>query len=214
MTLRALLLDAGGVFLLPHRPEVVALTAVEADEDHLRAHHHGMRALDADPERDDTYWPAYLEALDLAPTAERVAAARRIRWTSVIDDSLRALQRLAQLDLGLAIVSNADGRVEHDLLALGVCQVGEGAGAPVLRVVDSTVVGIDKPDPRIFEIALDAIGASAGEAMHVGDSVRFDVRGAEAAGVEAAHLDPLGLCADATHRHLRSLHDLVAELAG
>lgn len=214
MSLRALLLDAGGVFLLPHRPQVVALTAVEADAEHLRAHHRGMRALDADPERDDTYWPAYLEALDLAPTPERLAAAHRIRWTSVIEDSLQALRRLAQLDLRLAIVSNADGQVEHDLLSLGVCQVGEGAGAPVMRVVDSTVVGVGKPDPRIFEIALEAIGAGAGEAMHVGDSVRFDVRGAEAAGVRPAHLDPIGLCADPTHRHLRSLHDLVAELAG
>ena len=81
-------------------------------------------------------------------------------------------------------------------------------------VVDSAVVGVAKPDPAIFGIALDALGVPAsGTVMHVGDSLRYDVAGALAAGLEPVHLDPHGFCpAPDGHRHVRTLAELAQDL--
>jgi putative hydrolase of the HAD superfamily len=57
--------------------------------------------------------------------------------------------------------------------------------ALVDAVVISAELGAAKPDPAIFRAALERLGATAGEAMHVGDSVEHDVAGAHAAGLEA-----------------------------
>jgi putative hydrolase of the HAD superfamily len=83
----------------------------------------------------------------------------------------------------------------------------------VAVVIDSTVVGIEKPDPRIFTFALDALGVSAEDAagvVHVGDTIFADVRGARAAGLRPLHLDPYGDCPAAPddHEHVRSLADV------
>jgi putative hydrolase of the HAD superfamily len=108
------------------------------------------------------------------------------------------------------VVSNSDGTVERLLRSAGVAQVGPGEGVEVLAIIDSSVVGIAKPDPAIFHHTLDLLGVDASEAMHVGDSVRYDVDGARAAGVRALHFDPFGVCDSADHEHLRQLSDLVA----
>lgn len=51
---------------------------------------------------------------------------------------------------------------------------------------------MEKPDPRIFRLALDAFGATAAEALHLGDSIATDVLGARAAGIRVALIDPYG----------------------
>jgi len=60
------------------------------------------------------------------------------------------------------VVSNAEGQVEQDLVAAGF-------GAYLETVVDSHRVGVAKPDPRIFAIALGRLGAGAEQALYVGD---------------------------------------------
>jgi putative hydrolase of the HAD superfamily len=110
------------------------------------------------------------------------------------------------------------------LRRLDVCYAPDGrAGADGCRgievgiVVDSGVVGVSKPDPRIFGLALDALGvpaASSGTVVHVGDSLRYDVTGALAAGVRPLHLDPYGFCpAPGGHEHLRRLDEIVPLVA-
>ena len=66
------------------------------------------------------------------------------------------------------------------------------------------MVGVAKPDPAIFRIALDALGVPAdGSVLHVGDSLRYDVAGARAAGLRPVHMDPYGLCpAPDGHAHI------------
>ena len=87
------------------------------------------------------------------------------------------------------------------------------AGIEVGVVVDSAVVGIAKPDPGIFAIALDALAVPAGRratVIHVGDALRYDVAGALAAGIIPVHLDPFGDCqAPEGHHHIRHLADLI-----
>ncbi|HEY6310859.1 MAG TPA: HAD family hydrolase [Streptosporangiaceae bacterium] len=92
----------------------------------------------------------------------------------------------------------------------------EPAGVPVGVVVDSAVAGVAKPDPAIFRIALDALGVPPSRTvLHVGDSLRFDVAGALAAGLQPVHLDPYGFCpAPDGHPHIRALAELAGMLHG
>jgi len=81
-------------------------------------------------------------------------------------------------------------------------------------ILDSAVVGVAKPDPGIFRIALDALNVPAdGTALHVGDSLRYDVAGALAAGLQPVHMDPYRLCcAPEGHPHISSLAELAQAL--
>ena len=56
-------------------------------------------------------------------------------------------------------------------------------------VVTSAAVGARKPDPRLFEAALEVAGCAADEALHVGDTPTEDVEGAKAAGIRALLID-------------------------
>ena len=80
-------------------------------------------------------------------------------------------------------------------------------------VIDSAVVGVSKPDPAIFALALDALGlpdVARSTVVHVGDSLRYDVAGALAAGIRPIHLDPHGYCpAPDGHEHIRRLDEIV-----
>ena len=60
-------------------------------------------------------------------------------------------------------------------------------------VLDSAEVGVEKPDPRIFRIALERAGVDPAHALYVGDLYSVDVLGARAVGMEAVLLDP-GAC--------------------
>ena len=74
-------------------------------------------------------------------------------------------------------------------------------------VIDSRVVGVEKPDARIFQLALDALGVEASRSVYVGDTVKFDVRGAEGAGLHPVHFDPFYLCSG-EHSHVGALAEL------
>ena len=56
-------------------------------------------------------------------------------------------------------------------------------------VLPSGAVGLAKPNPAFFRVALDTVGVAPSEAVMVGDSYRADVRGAWAAGMDALWLD-------------------------
>lgn len=85
----------------------------------------------------------------------------------------------------IGIVSNFYGNIR------AVCE--EAGLAPSIGVaVDSTIVGCKKPDPRIFQAALDALGAGPEEATFVGDSLRRDMAGARGMGMRHVWLRPEG----------------------
>jgi putative hydrolase of the HAD superfamily len=86
-------------------------------------------------------------------------------------------------------------------------------------LVVSEEVGVAKPDPAIFEIALDRLGVQASETLFVGDSIEFDMRGAASAGLPFVWMNPRdeALPADlprplAQIRRLDELVDLVSAL--
>jgi putative hydrolase of the HAD superfamily len=218
---QAVLLDLGGVFYLPDHDRMVAALArldVDVDRDRLdEVHYRGVAALRHDAS--DNHWHAYNRAyawecgvdgdgLDAALDVLLEEFGRGGVWTRVIPGSRAALRELYDLGVGLAVVSNADGTVEAQLLADGICQVGPGPGVPVARVVDSAVVGISKPDPAIFELALDAVGVDAAHTVFVGDMPPVDVRGARAAGVAPILVDPYDLHTDVGCPRVRSLAEV------
>ncbi|HLQ60689.1 MAG TPA: HAD-IA family hydrolase [Candidatus Acidoferrales bacterium] len=218
--IRAVFLDAGGVFHYPTE-EGVRQALAEAGFELprgalLRAHYTAMRDYDAAGGEPSAYVrglvgslgiPAHLLEAALSGLAAFFSQPRT--WTSVIQDSIDALPALAATGVRLAVVSNSDGSVAERLAAEGILQVGPGRGVPVAAVIDSGRVGVAKPDPRIFEHALQAVGVGPQEAVHVGDSVLADVEGARAAGIRPFHLDPFAGCERDDHDHVASLRDLI-----
>jgi len=237
----AILLDAGGVLvfpepanLLPHLREAGVDPDLSALE---RAHYHAMAAQDrqATPPEPSTWWRDYLTTYVAAcgvnqTRCEQLAAEiaghpQRYGWAHAgagVKDGLRAL---GGLGLPMGVVSNSNGTVERDLRSTGVCYAAAGRGTEVGRgagdgavlmgvILDSAVVGVAKPDPGIFRIALDALNVPADvSVLHVGDSLRYDVAGAIAAGLQPVHMDPYGLCpAPDGHRHIGSLTELAQAL--
>ena len=219
----AVLVDAGGVLVLPDRAAVSTALGPgawdEAPEVLDRAHYRAVAAVDnARPDSDRAIFPiyvvAYLEALEVSPGRRDVVDAFAAifdvgapTWTTVVSESAAALRTIAR-DHRVVIVSNSQGWMERHLRDAGVCQVGPGAGASVSAVIDSAHVGAENPDARIFHAALEVVGVAADRAVHVGDSVWFDVQGALAAGVRAFHFDPYGLCPETDHEHVAGLADL------
>ena len=233
----AILLDAGGVLVFPEPANLLpSLREAGVDPDLAtleRAHYQAMAAQDQEtvPPAPATWWRDYLTTYLAAcgvieGRCEQIAIEmarhpRRYGWAHVglgVKDGLRAL---AGLGLPMGVVSNSNGTVEGDLRRVGVCYgpdgdrpPGPGAkeGVRMGVILDSAVVGVAKPDPEIFRLALDALDVPAGGGvLHVGDSLRYDVAGALAAGLQPVHMDPHGFCpAPDGHPHIRSL----AELAG
>jgi 2-haloacid dehalogenase len=128
----------------------------------------------ADPEEVSDY---YVDRL--GETSFMVPGAR---------DLLDALRR--QVLLGL--VTNGIGAVQRSRLAKS------GVGEYFNAVVISDELGIQKPDPRIFAVALERLGATRNDrVIMVGDSLQSDIRGAIAAGIDSCWLNLRGKPADA-----------------
>ena len=106
-------------------------------------------------------------------------------WSVPVPEAPAVLTALRARGLRLAVVSNSNGTVADLFRAIGLAE-------HVHAIVDSGVVGVEKPDPRIFAHAAAALGVRPDEAVHVGDLYSVDVLGARAAGCRAILLDPIG----------------------
>jgi putative hydrolase of the HAD superfamily len=218
--LRAVLFDAGNtlVFLDYARlaDEVGAALDLPLTGPDLVQHvSHATRAMERAGGNDQDRAATYLETLFLQAGVppHRLGEVRdclgrmhreRHLWSSVAERSAEALARLQAAGIRLGVVSNSDGRVEQALEAAGLRQYFD-------VVIDSALVGVEKPDPRIFQAALDRLGVEPDQALYVGDLYQVDVVGARAAGIDAILLGQ-GHEADANCRWVRSIEDLVNQL--
>lgn len=182
-----------------------------------RGEHRARRSIDT-PEvvgatDDATRWRIYFEAIlrecgTFRPEAVEPSLRdlhdyhlRTNLWEAVppeVPEVLGALRRRFRL----GVISNSNGTVREKLRRVGL------AGHFDL-VVDSHEEGVEKPDPRLFRIALGRAGADPARSVHVGDLYHVDVAGARAAGLEAILLDPGDVHADKPVRRIRSLRDLL-----
>lgn len=107
-------------------------------------------------------------------------------WNTPEPEADVALALVRARGVRAAVISNSNGSVAGILGELGLARHLD-------FVLDSHVVGVEKPDPRIFEMALDRAGVRPREAVYVGDLYSIDVLGARRVGMEAILLDP-GAC--------------------
>jgi putative hydrolase of the HAD superfamily len=151
-------------------------------------------ALRVDGPSEDLLWRDYFMTIfrgtgvpeeRLAEVAGTVRDLHRVEhlWTHVPDGAAEAIARVRELGYRVAVVSNADGRVEALLEALGLARMVE-------FVIDSHAVGFAKPDPRIFRLGVERLGLTPSEGLYVGDLYAVDVVGARAAGLRPLLLDP------------------------
>jgi HAD superfamily hydrolase (TIGR01509 family) len=215
-------LDAGGVLVYPNWTRVsesLRRHGVEVDPARLAAAEpHAKRQLDTgrtiaatnDASRGWLYFDLVLTHAGI-PLSEATAAAlqdlqeyHRLSnlWEVVPPHVEPTLQALRARGLTLAVVSNANGTLCRHFDRLGLTS---SFGC----VLDSCDVAVEKPDARIFQLALERSGARPDTTIHVGDIYHVDVIGARNAGIQPVLLDEAGLYADADCLRIRSLPDLL-----
>lgn len=160
-------------------------------------------------------WREYLATLFReagVPTSHAEAVGRMIvdehvethLWTHVHPETPGTLKVLLGRGYRLAVISNADGRMEGVLRAAGLREFFE-------FVIDSHDIGWEKPDRRIFREACRRLALPPEACLYVGDLYHVDVRGARDAGLHAVLLDPTGRLEHPVDR-IAALTELVAYL--
>lgn len=139
-------------------------------------------------------WEALLDDLYRAFSEDSV-------WR-MYPEALETLDRLAVRCVKLAVISNWDHRLPKILDALDLTDRFE-------VVTVSSIAGVEKPAPEIFERTLEQLGTAAGQTLHVGDSPLEDYSGAENAGMGAALIDRGGLFEGQPYRRLTSLAEVL-----
>ena len=226
MRYRAVFFDAGETLVHPHPsfPELFAQVledeGVDAVPDPtsidtaLVSDRFATAAKDGElwttsPERSKRFWldvyRLFLEGLGLSGHPhlperlyERFTDLASYQLFSDVEPALRAL-RADGLTLG--VVSNFEAWLEALLDQLGV------RGFFAVLVI-SGAEGIEKPDPRIFRLALDRAGVSADETVYVGDNPVFDTGPAEGLGMAAVLIDRRNRFPDHGGIRITTLEDL------
>jgi putative hydrolase of the HAD superfamily len=113
------------------------------------------------------------------------AHVQRNLWSLVPEGFSAAMGRARARGVRVVIVSNSEGMLDRLFAELGI-------GDDFDLLLDSGKVGLEKPDPRLFAIALERFAVTPAEALHLGDIYSTDIAGARAAGMRAALVDPYG----------------------
>jgi len=226
MALETVFLDAGGVLIYPNWWRVSSALAkygVEVSPKALiAADPRARRELDdmgvvggtTDASRGWLFFDLVLSHAGIArsdQTAEALADLHEYHrasnlWEYVPSNVAPALEALRARGLRLVVVSNANGTLLAHMQRLGLT-------TRVDVILDSQDEGVEKPDPRFFEIALARSGARKQTTIHVGDLYYVDVIGARNAGLRGVLLDEADLRPDADCPRVRSLDELVREIA-
>jgi putative hydrolase of the HAD superfamily len=208
MPLRAVLFDVGETLVHPAPSFPELFSTVVAAEGHTRApdavidasravfHRFSEAARDVElwttsRERSERFWKSVYERmlaqLEITPDDGRLSDVLYATFTDpanyeLFDDVEQTLDELEAAGLVLAIVSNFEVWLEELLERLGVRDRFR------VRVI-SGIEGIEKPDRRIFELALERLSLDPADAIYVGDNPEFDVTPARALGMGPVLID-------------------------
>jgi len=219
--LRFVFFDVGNTLLFANRPRILAplhqrgIAPAEELLHRLEAEvknkfddivEHGGKA-------DHSFWDMFyarlFEELDLRAEDLRQQLIANTR-TSANWDQLRpgTHEALGQIrgKYKTAVISNADGKIAA---VLARCGIADG----FLTITDSGIVGREKPDPVIFETAMQSVGAKPAESLYVGDVYSVDYRGAMGAGMQAVLFDVAGAYREKRLSRVESLEELVGMIA-
>jgi putative hydrolase of the HAD superfamily len=127
-------------------------------------------------------------------------------WSVVMPETPGYLALLKKQGYFLGVISNSIGTIEDQLRYVGL-------GDYFQAVLDSAIVGVEKPHPEIFHLALAGAKVAANEAVFVGDTNATDMGGAQLAGLHGVLIDRVGAYPHAECPRITSLPELEPILA-
>jgi putative hydrolase of the HAD superfamily len=231
--IRAVFLDAGNTLVFP-RLEVIITDLKErgysaTPEDFYAAERLAKQRLDdwlwpkirggeVPKQIDYYYWSQYLHELTRrlgAPESQPGELTQRLiesfqniqLWSRVMPDTPAFLEGLVAQGYFLGVISNSTGTLEGQLVGLGLARYFQA-------ILDSAIVGIQKPHPEIFKLALQRAAVEGSEAVFVGDTYATDVGGAQLAGLTGVLMDGVGAYPDAVCPKISSLPELAGIIEG
>ena len=225
MALETVFLDAGGVLLYPNWWRISDALAVQgvavSPEALIKADPPARRELDdqgviggtTDASRGWLFFDLVLAQAGIARSDATGAALAELHryhtasnlWEYVPAYVVPVLEQLRGRGLRLVVVSNANGTLLKHMDRLDLTRRFD-------CVLDSADEGVEKPDPRFFEIALARSDARKDTTIHVGDLYHVDVVGARNAGLRGVLLDEADLRPDADCPRVRTLEELGARI--
>lgn len=228
MTIEIVFFDAGGTLLDPHPSfaELFATTCraggyqvtaqqVGDVQDRLAPHLTELvkeaelpHAPSLSPEASRTFWTftyrRFLGELDIndeAMTNKLFETFSSFESYRLYDDVKPTLDAIEAAGFRIGLISNFDSWLEKMLIEMEVGHLFEPS-------VISGMVGVEKPDPEIYRIAVDRAGVDPGRAVHVGDSPAMDIEPSGAIGMVPVLIDRVGRYPDAGPR-IEDLHGLL-----
>src|SRR5499427_8167610 len=211
---RYIFFDVGNTLLFPNRPRMLAPLPLEK--------HPSLEAWQALERRtkkefddgfisgeiDHDFWWTFhthllneLNILDDAVRDELVVNTQNsANWDQILPGTREALERIRQ-QYAIAVISNADGRIDAALSRSGICDC-------FASITDSGNVGHEKPHPAIFTAAIERMKADPVESPYVGDVYSVDYVGARNAGMQAVLFDVAGAYRGQQYPRVESLSEL------
>jgi beta-phosphoglucomutase len=216
----AVIFDAGGTLIGFHEPEPfrdmlaqVGMPATDEDVQHfhrrfidvIRANRDDAQGLGVDEGEIDDWWRGiFLETwprrTDLAQ--EMFRWFRADRFDRVFSDVFPTLDALREHGMPMGVLSNFTTNLDHLLVRLGLRDYFD-------FVIVSARVGLAKPDPRMFDLAVSEAGRPRDRLLYVGDHVGDDIEGARGAGLHAVLVDRGDRHIQASSSRIASMLDLV-----
>jgi putative hydrolase of the HAD superfamily len=226
LPIHTVFLDAGGVLVHPNWTRVsdtlvrhgvrVSAAALAAAEPHAKKRLDTGETIRAtnDQQRGWTYFNSVLTDAGVPLSDATASALAELHeyheqfnlWETVPDDVRPTLAALRAHRYQLVVVSNANGTLHRMFDRIELTSAFD-------VIFDSHREGVEKPDPRFFQIALDRSGATPSTTVHVGDLYHVDVVGARAAGITPVLIDSADLYRDCDCLRVQSLTGLVDALS-
>lgn len=212
--IKTIFFDVGNTLLFPNREHIrqpLSERGITADPEHLRDlecrtknKFDGLATTSGSTDH-SFWWMFYsqllseLKIVDDRLRDQLVASIRKsANWDIIRPGTRERLDAIAER-YELAVISNADGGIEEVLTRCGIARCFR-------TITDSGLVGLEKPHPEIFRIALESMNAAPQESLYVGDVYSVDYLGATGAGMQAVLMDVPGAYRD---RGAVSVKDLV-----
>ncbi|MBI3548890.1 MAG: HAD family hydrolase [Elusimicrobia bacterium] len=216
--MKALLLDAGGTMVFPNFKRVSAELAKDGiivAPEVLASAEAKVRFEIDNPDivkqtNDSERWKNYLKRLFAIIGVKNIPFTTLLRiklyhdihnlWDHVPEEVPGDLELLAKR-FRLGVISNSNGTVRKLLNRVKLAHHFE-------VIIDSKEEKIEKPDPRLFQIALEKMKLKPEESYYVGDIYYIDVVGARSAGMTPILIDPMDLYAGRDVARVKRLSEI------
>jgi HAD superfamily hydrolase (TIGR01509 family) len=218
--LKTIFFDVGNTLLFPDRAHILAPLTNLGHSPTLEQWHALERttknkfdeALQHGDPADFNFWFMFYERLlaeckvndDSVRDALVESTRQSVNWRVILPGTRELLERMGKR-YRLAVISNADGKIDQVLKRSGIDDCFES-------ITDSGIVGHEKPHPAIFAAALRAMKAEPQQSLYVGDMYSVDYLGATQAGMQAILLDVSGAYRERGVPRVESLEELETRL--